>query len=547
MKESIKQSLKNKKILLSTCGCNYIEHFECRDWIPILKNIFGKVTVFGMRNHYYHHGKDYMNKLFLETIKKEKPDYIWINFDYDEIKIDTLIRIKEICPNCKTIFNCGDDDFRYDDFSRYYALFFDYVVSNLKDLSVYTQDGIKNVFYMVAISPKSFKPLNTEKKYPVSFIGAPVADRYDYIKYLKENHVDISLFGFGWNDFPDLKAIYKGHLLQEDFVKVVNETKINLNFSKSFLKKKSEQMKNRVLEVPACKSFILTEYTKKNPDFINKFKEINFRNKEELLKKINYFLKNENEIKKITNKVYKETLKEWTWELQLINFFNNIEKNKNYYPKRIFKKYKIKRLKEEDLLLENEKIIRLLKNYDYVTIKKDLVFESKYRDFIQGYSLEKSKKEISCCDYTLSSPLIGDYAIFLGKKAYNLVNNNDFNKLLNINQLAVKKEFFINHLSDFKKIIDNKFSEIITEDNTVFVSIPLVSIRDIDPIGYIGMKKVFRMLFFNKLFSIVYNKKPSVYPLKMIIESLKRRKYFIIRYIFDYISNKENWKKLNFF
>ena len=69
---------KKKKLMLSTWGCQDKDGFQGRDWIPLFKQMFGKLIIFGSRNYYYQYGKEALNKEFLEILKREKPDFLQI-------------------------------------------------------------------------------------------------------------------------------------------------------------------------------------------------------------------------------------------------------------------------------------------------------------------------------------------------------------------------------------------------------------------------------------------------------------------------------------
>ena len=63
-----------------------------------------------------------MNKRFLEVVKREQPDYVFLWLIYDEFYIDTLLKIKKISAKIKIINFFGDDDSLFDNFSRFYSV-----------------------------------------------------------------------------------------------------------------------------------------------------------------------------------------------------------------------------------------------------------------------------------------------------------------------------------------------------------------------------------------------------------------------------------------
>lgn len=541
-------SLKNKKILLASWGCKIQTSQECRDWPPVFKKIFKDVIIFSFKNESYYYGNDELNRKFLELIEKEKPDYLLACPVYDEVYLDTLIKMKEINPKMKTIIWFGDDDFRFDDCSRYYALFFDYILTTKKEISIYHKDGFKKVDFMIGINQNYHRPLDIEKIYDVSFIGAPLADRYEYIKFLKDNGVKIKLFGGSWQTYDDLKDIYGGFLYPEDFIVKINQSKINLNFSKSHFKEGEKGcLKGRLIEVPACKSFILTQYTKRAIEFFVKRKEYNFGSKEELLKKINYYLKNEKEREKLVQESYDYILKNFTWESHFTKYFEKIEKEPIFHKPLPEINRKIVSLTQEDLNLPINELNEKIKSADNISFSNNPMRVNEFKYYMQSYSLYISKKPISCCDYYVESKSLGIYLTLQAKKAFNTLEKKDFYKLLDLNQLMVTKEFFMKNIESFKNIFKGGFEEIMTEENVAFVSIPMVNISHFNPIKYESMKIVFKTNFFSKFFSIYHNKKIlDPYILKFLF-SFPVGKKFMIEYTYKRVSDKSNWLALDFF
>jgi hypothetical protein len=534
-KTDLLKALKTKKLLFAPWAADEKDHYQNRDWLPVFKKIFGKVILFSPKNVYYKYGKDRMNASFLDAVRKEIPDYLLMTLSYDEFEIETLKAIRNICPKIKIINLFGDDDWRYDDFSRYYAPLFDCCLTYKKDNSGYKKDGIKNSFFIWGAGADYFKPLNLEKKYDVTFIGMPLADRYDYIKFLKDNGIKINLFGAGWEKYPEFKDIYGGFLKGEDFVKVINQTKINLNLAKTFFKKGEEgQLKGRLVEMPVCKSFVLTEYTDRNIGFFKKHREVNFKTKEELLEKVKYFLKNDKERESLIEEAYKEISKNSTWEDQFIGLFNLLEKNlPNQFKWDVDNK--IVSIDKGDFRDIN-KLKDKIKLADYVYFEQEGSNNSPYKTYYQVYSLKKSDRDISCCDYYVSSSHLGDYLTFNSKKAFSDLPKEVFSKLLNLNQLMVKKDFFLRNINKFNSNLD-----FITDKNTVFVSIPLLRLKKSSEINYKYLDIAFRPTFRDKLYSFIYQRK--IFCIFRFL-AYSFNNFFIIRYLFNELFNKQTLLKL---
>jgi spore maturation protein CgeB len=543
---SLNTDLKNKKILFAAWGCGDKDSFIYNNWYLTLKEIFGETILFDPRKNYFGYGKEAMNNSFLELIKKENPDYVLFCLTYDEFDLDFFGKIREISPQTKLINLFSDDEWNFDNYSRYYAPFFDYLITVKKDLSDYNGDGIKNIQFLYGVSEKEYKPQNLEKKYDVSFIGTPIRDRAEFMSFLVKNKINVFVAGSGWEKYSDLKERYLGFLNQEDFLKTINQSKINLILSKTAIEgkgKKDSHLKLRVFEFAACKSFGLIEST---PGLVGFFKnkKINFKTKEELLEKIKYYLAHEEEREKLANLSYSYFLKNFTLKQRFLNLFEEISKQKNKGVKKglplLNKKTII--LTKEDIDSDLEKLKEKLKEIDYVQFNNGEGIFSPHKEYFQAYSLMKSKKPISCCDYYVFSKSLGNFLTFRANLAFRNIPEKS-HKFLIINQLMVSKNYFIKEFNSFKNLFYGKEEKIISSENTIFVSIPLIQTKRLKVLDYESMSKSFIMKFREKLYSLFYQKKFfSKYPLALFFSAISG-KNFIFKYLKETIlTNKEGLK-----
>ncbi len=524
--------------------------FPYQHWYLTLKKFCNKIVTFDLRWNYFTYGKKGLNRRLLLLIKKEKPDYIFLLTSADSYYFDTLLKIREISPKTKTVIFSGDDDTGFHHSSRYLILFFDYgIISPKKYIPKYHKDGVKNVFHTVgALNADFFKPLNLEKKYDVTFIGSPrmkASERYDSVKFLKDNGIKIKVFGWGWEKYPELKDIYEGPLESDKLVEVINQSKIHLSISKDNFGK--TQMVAKPFEGGACKTFVLTEYHNDYLEFFKEEKEIvTFKDKEELLKKIKYYLKHKDKREKIAEAAYQKIIKNYNLKVELIRILKKIQsQDKNFTHRELPKiNKKILPLSKKDLNLNLDKLKNKLKNYDYVYF--DFGNNSlKYREYLQAYSLEKTKKPISCCNYYVYNNLLGDYLYFLINYAFKLLDKKDFHTLLNINQLMVTKDYFLGNISKFRRISKGEEIDFITKSNTAFVSFPLIRIKKFKFKDYEKMKNVFEFKFLYRLYSLKQAKNPFliVYSLALLFEVLKG-KGFILKHLFSILRDKDKRLKI---
>lgn len=538
-----KTSLKSKKVLLAAWGCeNLQDTYMHQIYYLMLKEIFPNLETFDTKKSFFQFGKEKMNSSFLDLIQEKQYDVILFAMENDEFYPETLEKLRTICPNTKTLIIICDDDARFDSWSRYISLFFDYVITSQDFLNEYRKDGI-NAFFHMDYNTNKLKPMNTDKIYDVTFIGRPKADRNEVIKYLLDNGIKVTLFGWDWYKHPEFREVYKGPLNQEEYAKVINQSKINLSPAKAGYEEQRTQynMKGRYFEVALCKSFQLIE---KFPTLLKFFteKEIGmYVSQEDMLKKIKYYLKNEKEREKMAERAYEKTIKKYNRKKQLVDIFTKIF---SLSEKKMFLEInkKIITLEKKDLSSDlNEK----LNGMDYVSFKnKNLKCSSKFKDLFLARALNMTNKNIACCDYYVTSAGMKDYMLFLSKFSFKRIGN-EAGKLIDINSLMVKKEFFLENLSLFKELFDGKEINLFSESNTAFVSIPLVSIKKSRKIEYEKMKKAFEFKFQNELFSLMYQKKivTDKYPYLLVIKSLFGNP-FILKYLMEILKDRSNRDKL---
>jgi hypothetical protein len=538
-------NLESKNVLFVGWGAeNPQDTYMYQIYYMPLKKIFPKIESFDSKKEYFQKGKDKMNSEFLRKIQSKSYDLIIFAMEYDEFYPETLNQIRKISPNSKSVVIICDDDAKFDSWSRYLSLFFDYTILSQDFLKEYKQDKIK-AFFHYDYNTYKLSPLNIKKIYDVTFIGRPKADRNEVIKYLLDNGVKVTLFGWDWYKYPEFKDVYGGPLSQEDYAKVINQSKINLSPTKAgYLEQRNQfNMKGRFYEVSLCKSFQLVEKFPTLLKFFNEKEMGMYTSQEDMLDKIRYYLKNEKEREAIAERAYKKTITKYNREKQLKEIFSEVfdSKEKGILPEA---KKNIISLTKKELFMEEEALKEKLRGADYISFNINAK-SSGLKDYFLSRALDVTNKNISCCDYYLSSYGIKDYMVFISKFAFKRIGQ-EASKLVNINQLMTKKDFFLQNTEKFRQLARGKDFELVNEENTAFVSIPLVSIKKIRKIEYEKMKKAFEMRFPNELFALIYQKKIliSSYPYLLVIKSLFGNP-FILKYLIEMIKDKGNFDKLS--
>ena len=94
----------------------------------------------------------------------------------------------------------------------------------------------------------------------------------------------------------------------EDLVELYNTSKISLNIS-AWDTGNFSGLNFRVMDVPTCGSFLLTDYSDDLQEYFKPGRDIEtFRDKEELADKVSYYLKNDRERERIAISGYEKAL-----------------------------------------------------------------------------------------------------------------------------------------------------------------------------------------------------------------------------------------------
>ncbi len=499
-----------KKILFAAWSSHNPNYFAHQTWDSPLRKIFDVVS-FDPQEEVDKFDKDKMNTRFLELVSKEKPDYILLWLIYDEFYPQTLFAIKKISPKTKVLNFCGDDDAQFYDYSAFNSFFVDYALITHKE---FIKPYKNKAFFSVGTNTDQFKPLNIKKEYDVSFIGTPKTDRREFISYLMNKGVKIKVFGAGWEQYPEFKAIYGGFLDKEEYVKVINQSKINLCFNKNYLG--TTHVIQKFFEINACNVFMLTEYCKGYSDLFKEGEElVMFKDSKELFQKVEYYLNKEKERERIAKNAYQKILAKYSSESELKSIFKQIEKYGDNIPKKKLplvenKIKKLKNLSRKDLIKSNKEIANILKDSLYVSFTSKNSTILPYRDLFHITALEMFDKDISCCDTYLYARGIGDYLVLYSNLAFKILKKEEFSKLIQLEQLVIKKSFFIKNLSLFRDFAKGKSVNLITKENTAFVTRPFVRIRKYPNLPYNTMKKIFWTKYEHKIKSYIYNRNPLI-------------------------------------
>lgn len=165
-----------------------------------------------------------------------------------------------------------------------------------------------NLYYPEEIHEEEKKKIGAD----VVFIGSYYEKyRAEILEKLCEEGYDLKVYGNRWHKCRGYKCLKEKALMYRpaegnDYRRVMNSSKIALGLMSKVI---SEQHTHRTFEIPACGTFMLHERTKEAMDFFKEGEEAEFFGTfEELTEKIDYYLKNEKERKKIALAGYKKAV-----------------------------------------------------------------------------------------------------------------------------------------------------------------------------------------------------------------------------------------------
>ncbi|MDI6785870.1 MAG: glycosyltransferase [bacterium] len=290
--------------------------FEENNFLHTLIHSGYEVIAFDPLSTMKKYGKRIMNRILIENIYRWSPDIVFFVLFKDEIEFDTLLEIRDNME-MKTLNWFCDDHWRFDTFSKFYAPYFSYIVTTYKEAAKrYKEIKYENViFSQWACNHFLYRKLNLPYKYDVSFVGQPHGDRPKIIKNLIKYRINVECFGFGWP---------KGRVSTYEMIKIFNQSKINLNLSNAS-RGQINQIKGRDFEIPGCGSFMITGFNEALKEFFEIGKEVVvYTDIEDLIEKIRYFLKNDEERERIKEEGYRRVLKEHTYENRFEKIFEAI-------------------------------------------------------------------------------------------------------------------------------------------------------------------------------------------------------------------------------
>lgn len=326
------------------------------------------------------HGRDRMNRRLKEVVALEKPDLLFAILFTDQF--DPLVLHELTETRLQTVNWFCDDHWRFDNYSRDWAPCFTWVVTTAASaLPKYASLGYCNVIKSQwGCNDVLYRKMNMPMKYDVSFIGQPHGNRRQVIAALRKAGINVYVWGGGWESGrlsqEGMIRVFNQSRINLNLSNASKPTDASLpvipptvcpsdtvrsRLSRSLdvvpfgsqvkLMRKSwfsglcgpltaspeseptenpdvyysDQIKGRNFEVPGCGGFLLTGMAENLGQYYEIGKEVVcFDDRHDLIEKVRYYLKHEDERAVIAKAGYERTLREHTYARRFSEIFEQI-------------------------------------------------------------------------------------------------------------------------------------------------------------------------------------------------------------------------------
>jgi spore maturation protein CgeB len=320
MDEELEKHLKNNKRTILYVGIKY--DYGNKDWglsyehynfYHALLNMGYSLIYFDYDRIKQKYGIKKTSQILREAVFYYQPDILFYFNFHDWIKHSIWKEISEDLPT-KTIIWLSDDHWRYEETRSVWELFNLVVTTDRKGYEKRKKVGFNNVFLSQwACNHFLYKKINLPRIYDVCFVGQCYGERENFVNTLKRKGINITTFGHGWEN--------SSRVSQADLIRIFNQSKISLGISLAS-KENKIQIKGRDFEAPGCGSLLLTRDAKEIAEYFVPGEEIiTYRDANDAADKIKYYLKNEDERKKIAKSGYERVMREHTIEKRFLDIF----------------------------------------------------------------------------------------------------------------------------------------------------------------------------------------------------------------------------------
>jgi hypothetical protein len=309
--------------------CNY----DFRSWISGFRKLCSDIRIFDYYASIVANGPFDMESRIRELVRKNNVQLLIVPNMYYELAPSYLNALRGI--GCRSLVVFFDDSMRFEDTNRFYLSSFDYYLTQESAASktLYKPYGIDAEFFPNLPSHSFYKEIiqrldkgSVDSVDNVVFVGAKIADRDAFIDFLKDNGINVRVYGKGWD---------AGMLSTEEMLAAFKSSKISLNFVKAIDGSCRVQLKCRLFEIIMAGGFVLSEYDDELTDYFDVGREIDtFRSPRELLDKVRFYLENNHLRDEMAARAKDKVVKLYSFESNWLRYLSDIENGtpKTSYP-----------------------------------------------------------------------------------------------------------------------------------------------------------------------------------------------------------------------
>lgn len=295
-----------------------------------------------------------------DYIVREKPDVCIAGFSENDWG-EALFQKMRDQKFTTFVYIADDDTWRWERFGRHFAKYFTWIVTyDSRAIKKYKSIGCKNVVHhQPGVDLTAFRKLENRKKdIDVCFVGLWYKSRARVIKHLQKAGINVFVRGTGWPEGPVAT--------QDELIDIINRSKIGLSLNtpgfyfglrpivrlffrradlgegglpvkldiwnfydnvRSWFMKRNIQVKARNFEVPACGTMEITQDADDMRDYFKLGEEIVvYKNNEDLVEKIKYYLAHPEEREAIAQRGYERTIRDHSTKKRFEDIFRMIGK-----------------------------------------------------------------------------------------------------------------------------------------------------------------------------------------------------------------------------
>ena len=246
-----------------------------------------------------------------------------------KLDAETISILRDWYPDLKIVFWWGDilTDLGKQRILELYDHVDHILVSYKGDYEAFKEHGLQNIHYLpFGVSRnyhviRSLTPQDKRRYYaPVSFVGTYYPERCEVIRFLNEklDH-PVRVWGRSWRRCKGIAA--KGTLPIQEALKVYACSDINLNIHHRVT---NNGFNMKYYEIPAVKGFQICDWQPAMMDSPTGRYTVDYRTPQELLEKIRYFLRHEDERHNIALNTHESVQTHDLYELRLASMLSKL-------------------------------------------------------------------------------------------------------------------------------------------------------------------------------------------------------------------------------